>query len=578
MNLATATLLTFMAFLLSILVEFGVLKYTLANRIHFVYTIAVLVIVCFLSSIDISLFKAWGSKISRQAISYMRYPKEVLPTIFVANNLKYIAIGIAQFFAFYGFYKKCKIQILDRVETKGIFLKTMIVLVGFGLGIVIIRGGVKGEVLSRNNVFHSGKGLLNFTALNSLWNLLDLATAPAKLAENYRFMSAQEAKDWVEKMHTATKDTSVIITNGSRINILVIMLESFGSDVVESVDGEKGVTPNFSKLAKEGILFNHFYSTGNRTEQGLLAILSAIPSQPTKSMIHDFDKLNNLPNLFKTLGAENYQTSFYYGGHLSFDNMEAYLGSAGVKHLIGEADLNAHKRTKWGAYDADLFAFQLHELQGTIQPFFSVLATLTSHEWFEAEVPQIFKKDADHVNDDYRNTIHYTDSCLYGYINALKKEKWYSNTLVFLVADHACKFPKYRNHYETERHRIPMLITGGALKAEFRGTINPKVGSQVDIASTILNQMGIKTKDFPRSKNLMNPYEPIFAWYSFDHGFGIVTNKDTIVYDYNQNRMLKSSSHVSIYWLNTGKAYMQYNSDAANCSGQNKVFSKQYLH
>ncbi|MBK9672254.1 MAG: sulfatase-like hydrolase/transferase [Bacteroidetes bacterium] len=112
-----------------------------------------------------------------------------------------------------------------------------------------------------------------------------------------------------------------------------MFLESWTADVVECLGGEKSVAPRLGKLAEEGILFTNFYSTGYRTEQGLLAMLSAFPAQPQSSVIYNWGTFDKLPNLFRTMNNNGYYTSFYYGGRLQFDNVEAYLRSAGVKLL-----------------------------------------------------------------------------------------------------------------------------------------------------------------------------------------------------------------------------------------------------
>jgi glucan phosphoethanolaminetransferase (alkaline phosphatase superfamily) len=62
------------------------------------------------------------------------------------------------------------------------------------------------------------------------------------------------------------------------------------------------------------MLFNQFYSTGFRTEQGMLAVLSAYPAQPVSSIIQDFGKFSKLPNLYKVMNQQGYCTSFYTGG------------------------------------------------------------------------------------------------------------------------------------------------------------------------------------------------------------------------------------------------------------------------
>jgi hypothetical protein len=88
------------------------------------------------------------------------------------------------------------------------------------------------------------------------------------------------------------------------------------------------------------------------------------------------------------------------------------------------------------------------------------------------------------------------------------------------------------------------------------------IGSQTDIAETILSQVNISNDYFGRSKNLFAAQKPHFAYYAFDNGFGIINPKSEIVYDHNQQKIIYANSTDSLQnnkWLNYGKAYLQTN-------------------
>jgi phosphoglycerol transferase MdoB-like AlkP superfamily enzyme len=262
------------------------------------------------------------------------------------------------------------------------------------------------------------------------------------------------------------------------------------------------------------------------------------------------------------MNDSGYYTSWYSGGRLQFDNVEAYLRAAGVQKMVGEDNFQITKRTVWGAYDEETLAMHLKELGVMPQPFFSGITTMTTHEWFDADVPHIFNKDADKVNDNYRNTMHYADSCIYAYIKTAQQQSWYNNTLFILVADHACRFPRNRNNFDAERHHIPMMMIGGALKKELAGTVNTRVASHVDIAATLLAQLQMPATAFPRSKNIFNPKSPAFAYYAFDNGFGMVSAHSKVIFDHNQQKDIlehtpnDTLANILEYW---GKSYLQTN-------------------
>jgi phosphoglycerol transferase MdoB-like AlkP superfamily enzyme len=338
-------------------------------------------------------------------------------------------------------------------------------------------------------------------------------------------------------------------------NIVIVFLESWGADAIACLGGEIGITPKFEDLTKEGLLFTQFYSTGFRTEQGLIATLSATPALPVGSVIQSFGKFDKLPNLYKTFNEAGYHTSFYTGGRLFFDNVEAYLRAAGVQSMKGENEWEIHKRTVWGAYDEETFAYHLSEMNALPQPFFTAVSTMTTHEWFDAKVPTVFSGDADNINDHYRNTMHYADSCLYAYLTQAKQQPWYNNTVFIVVADHACKFPKNRNNYDQQRHHIPLLIIGGALQQEWKGKTIDKVGSHTDIAATLMGQLNKPASNFPYSKNMFNATNPAFAYYAFDNGFGMVTDSATVIYDHNRNVVITEKPNLGLE--SKGKAFLE---------------------
>jgi hypothetical protein len=84
---------------------------------------------------------------------------------------------------------------------------------------------------------------------------------------------------------------------------------------------------------------------------------------------------------------------------------------------------------------------------------------------------------------------------------------------------------------------VPLLFFGEVLKPAYKVKINSKIGSQSDIAATLLHQLGRSTKDFPWSKNLLNPTAKNFAFYSIVRGYGWVREEGSLSYsmDYKRN-------------------------------------------
>lgn len=525
------------------------------NKFLPAYTLVLIVICAFIGTTDAALYRMWGTKITSRALGYLAYPKDLAPTLFVPDNLGAFLVLAAECIGFYKLYQLFFKPFEERPSAS--FPVKILVSLGLpAVSFIALRGGTQNVPLNRNQVFYSDHAILNYAALNGFWNLADLLNKPPETEVNpYTFMPDDQASQLVVKAHEVPIDTTVSILKTNRPNIVMVFLESWSADVMECLGGEKGITPQFGELAKEGLLFTRCYATGFRTEQGMLALLSAYPAQPTGSIIKQFGKFDKLPNLYRTLKKEGYHPSFYSGGSLQFDNIEGYLRAAGVEQMIGENEWSFTKYTHWGAYDEETFAMHGKAIATLPQPFFTGLTTMITHEAFEGEVPVYFTGDADKTNDAYRNSMHYADSCLFAYIKFAQQQPWYENTLFILVADHGCRFPLKRNNFDIERHKIPMLFIGGALKDNWKGKTFDQTASHTDVAATLLHQLQLDASAYVRSKDLFNPYAPKFAYYAFDNGFGWITDSTHVIYDH--TRLQEITGNNAPRLLETGKAYLQ---------------------
>ncbi|MFD2146799.1 LTA synthase family protein [Mucilaginibacter antarcticus] len=325
------------------------------------------------------------------------------------------------------------------------------------------------------------------------------------------------------------------------------------------IGGEKGVSPNFENLVKQGVLFSNIYAVGDRTDKGIIAILSAFPSQAIRTIVIDTAKQRKLPSLLTSFGDAGYKTSYFYGGHADYMNFDTYMVHHGVHDII---DRNTMKPSEvgstWGAFDDVLFGKHLAYMAKQSTPVFSLVQTSTNHEPFVLPVPRHFKgKD---VADQFRSTAWFTDSCLNAYFERARTQSWYKNTLFVLVADHGHRLPKSTaGAYDPAKYHIPMLFYGDVLKPEYRGTKITKLGNQVDIAATLLAQLGLPYNQFKWSKNLLNPYTPAFAFFDWDNGFGFITPDQAVSFDSSGQRRIytKDKSKDTEANLKKGKAFMQ---------------------
>jgi hypothetical protein len=95
--------------------------------------------------------------------------------------------------------------------------------------------------------------------------------------------------------------------------------------------------------------------------------------------------------------------------------------------------------------------------------------------------------------------------------------------------------------YQEEFFHIPFLMWGGAVKDEYRGLKIDKIGSQADLAKTLLNQMKLNSDEFHWSKDLFNPNSPEWAICTSTLSYGWKDSTGYTVYQMIEDRLIRSS-------------------------------------
>ena len=370
-------------------------------------------------------------------------------------------------------------------------------------------------------------------------------------ASQYNYLSEADRKETFTALTTkpaiANRDT---VLNTTRPNILLILLESFSANAVGVLGGEGDATPQLDRLSKSGILFTQMYANSFRTDRGIVSTLNGYPAQPTTSIMKYPAKSQSLPALATALNKNGYQSSMLYGGDINFTNMQSYFYASGYEKIVADSDFPLSSRlSKWGVNDDMTFPHLFKEIKQSdaTQPWFKTFLTLSSHEPFE--VPYA------HYKDPYLNSVAYTDSCIGSFIDSLEQLPSWKNTLVILVSDHGFLYPDTIKQYAPERHHIPMIWLGGAIK---KPTVINTLASQNDIVATVLNQLSLDSSAFTFSKDIFDSQQDKYVFYSFNNGFGWIDSTGTSVFNAeNEAPLIESPTEGSRLRIHKGKAYLQ---------------------
>jgi len=526
-----------------------------------VYVVFFVILFSIIGISNLNLYREWGTKINFRALDMaISSPKEAIAS--TSSSPVILMFSILFAYMIFSVYLSSKIilyQIADR--TKSLIIRTIISFLVVSMLFLAIRGGWQLSPINQSMSYFSSETVLNHAAVNTEWNLIqDILNNKFGNDNPYKYYSEKDARKIVADLFKKPTEPTTRVLKYDRPNIVFIILESFTARLVEDLGGEKGVSPNFKKLVSDGILFENIYAASGRTDKGVVATLSAFPSQAIRSIMKQNDKQERLPAISRELVENGYSSSFYYGGESEFFNMKSYLLSHSYKKLIDKHSFDTQDmNSKWGAYDEKVFSRNLADLDQAKQPFFSTILTLTNHEPFELPVEPHFK--GDEVDSKFRSTTFYTDSCLRAYLDQAKQKSWYKNTLFVLIADHGHRIPGNLMEYDPERYRIPLLLFGDVIKPEFKGTRISKIGNQTDLAATLLNQLKIDPGKFVWSKDLLNPGTAEFAFFNWDNGFGFANNEQIISFDnIGKTIILRkslSNTNADSVLTSNGKAYMQ---------------------
>ncbi|HET7620862.1 MAG TPA: sulfatase-like hydrolase/transferase [Gemmatimonadaceae bacterium] len=508
-----------------------------------VYSWIMIAVVSLLTVGDLGIFDAWGFRLDATPLQFIRTPHEMLISSESAPIIP-LALVLSAFAIFAVFLFRTIVRPALRNDTAAPqrsrafasgFATAAVMLLATALLIIPIRGGLQWTPLNQSSVFFSSSEFANQAALNVEWNFVRSLTYGRKAPESnpYTEVPASEARAVVDSLVALGSAPSVPLLRISRPNVILLIWESLTAKVVGRLGGVGGVTPSLDSLSHEGILFDSLYASGDRSAQGLVAILSGFPTLPHVQIMNTPNKAATLPALSQSFDGAGYTTSFYYGGELAFANIKAYLINAHFDRITGEdAFPKSERNSKWGAHDHVVLGRLLSDVARVPRPFFTTIFTLSSHEPFE--IPMAPRFPGDDIEDKFLSAHAYTDRSVGAFVRAAERQPWWDSTLVVIVGDHGHPLPRVSptdGEQASARYHIPMLWIGGALAV--KDTVVHRIGSQTDIAPTLLDQLHIPSDDYRWGRDLFASGEhgASFAWFSYHDGFGFVDQRGRLVYD-----------------------------------------------
>lgn len=415
--------------------------------------------------------------------------------------------------------------------------------------LMIILGNGCFGLMGMKSAFFSSHEPLNNAAINPIYSIFhSYRHGNLPLSEQYRFMTEEERQSAMQELANLNVMNEAQLTDscflldsvkfqsplrqGITPNVLVIMLEGFSGSACTYLNpqADSTIMPCVNQAMAEGVAFTRFYANSFRTERALTSVLASFPGQPTRSIITESSRCDQLSYLTQPLAEAGYSLEFLHGGNADYCNIPYFLTCAGIDSLR-QTDArrlpSEMHNCKEGVDDASMYNHLAHLLREEAkslidtlaeypaQPYFKIFPTISSHEPFD--VPDR------RFENDYLNSVAYADSCLGAFLSEIRQDTTiWNNLLVIALADHCyAVYPEDIQQRDPERYHIPMFWTGGAIAQHCDVDI---LCQQTDLAATLFSILGIQADALPYSHDIFSPSAPHFAFYAWPDGFGFLAD------------------------------------------------------
>ncbi len=268
LDISTASYILIFPFLLFV-IQSAVFSRVL-NRVMFLYTVIVIMLYVLITVGELGVYEEWETKLQFKALNYLSHPDEIYNSADSNIFLGLLFILISEIILFIWLYKK---YFYTRIlyPLRNYIFTALFLILGSGILFMGIRGGFSEIPITQSKSYFSKYNFVNLASVNSGYSLL------ISTIENYKFRKENPfsfydpdfANARVKKLHKVDKDTTISILRVKKPNIVILLLESWSADLIESLGGRTGITPQFRKLESEGLLFTNLYVSGNRSEQAM---------------------------------------------------------------------------------------------------------------------------------------------------------------------------------------------------------------------------------------------------------------------------------------------------------------------
>jgi glycerophosphoryl diester phosphodiesterase/arylsulfatase A-like enzyme len=295
---------------------------------------------------------------------------------------------------------------------------------------------------------------------------------------------------------------------------ILLILESVDARVLAATVQGVPLTPHLRRIIADGVHFDHFFASGDRSSQALTSIVAGLPAVTHQRILSHAPlvALHGFPEMLARAGA---RTAYFHGSDLSFEQQRSFLKRVGYAELSEPALLKG-RQLGWGLSDSAMFErlqhwVTEHRAARGAQPFFTTLFTLSTHDPYE--VPSTWKRvfEGDTAFVRFAESVRYADHALGEFYDWYLREEQPNGTVLLVTGDHGPRvafpgdLPESSTGEMEYRFRVPFVITGLESNVLSRARDRASLtAGHLDVGQTLLPLVGVHQRGCLQGRDLLS--------------------------------------------------------------------------
>ena len=364
-----------------------------------------------------------------------------------------------------------------------------------------------------------------------------------------------------EDYYINPKDVSIRY-HGKKKNLIYIYVESLESSNVSVLNGgiiKDSYIPNLELIALDNLNFSNTDKIGgaiqfpglNWTIAGMVAATSGIPLKVIVERNSYSGYSNFLPGVYslgEILEEFGYKNYIMMGSYAFFGGRSDYFSQHGNYHIMDyqwakdEKLIGGFYREWWGFEDSKLFEFsknKLLEISQNDEAFNYTILTADTH-FVDGYIDKSCNDDLP-FQSHYANSFYCSDKMIYQFLEWLKKQDFYQDTVVIISGDH---LTMQNDFYDANSH-YQRTVYNAFLNTDLDDTYSKnRLFTTMDMYPTTLAAMGfsIEGDRLGLGTNLFSGKKTLLEKMGYEE-FNNEINKNSYYY----NKYLLGDSYFEMY-------------------------------